>query len=160
MTDPIVRAWLTHCKLQQTLLDAIPPEALLDRPATGGRTVGAMWAHLHNNRLSWLEPAAPDLLVGIEKVGKEQVGDRLFLSAALTASARAVATLLERSLASESSAGQGGKVPGFGGHAASFLGYLVAHEAYHHGEIGIALAQSGHPLDRKVTYSIWDWRDR
>ena len=157
MADPIVRAWQTHCKLQMTMLDAIQPQALLDRPSSGGRTVWAVWTHIHNNRISWLEPAASDLLVGIEKMGQEQANDKAFLSASLAASAQAVAALLERSLAPESPSG---KVPGFGSHAASFLGYLVAHEAYHHGEIGLALAQSGHPLDRKVSYSIWDWRDR
>ena len=166
MTDPIVNAWLTHCKLQKTMLEAIPQEALLDRPLSNGRTVGAMWAHIHNNRLSWLEPAAPDLLVGIEKVGKEQFTDKQLIGAAVAASSQAIADLLERSAsrlnlvgaAAESLPGKGGKVPGFGGHPASFLGYLVAHEAYHHGEIGLALTQSGHPLDRKVSYSIWDWR--
>jgi uncharacterized damage-inducible protein DinB len=158
MTDPIVIAWLTHCKLQKTMLDAIPQEALLDRPLSNGRTVGAMWAHIHNNRLSWLEPAAPDLLAGIEKIGKEQTNDKPRISAALAASGQAITALLERSIAEESLPGKVSKVPGFGGHPASFLGYLVAHEAYHHGEIGLALAQSGHPLDRKVSYSIWDWR--
>jgi uncharacterized damage-inducible protein DinB len=41
----------------------------------------------------------------------------------------------------------GGKIRGFKPHAAAFLGYLISHESHHRGEIGMVLAQSGHPLD-------------
>jgi len=50
-----------------------------------------------------------------------------------------------------------GRVKGFKPHPAAFVGYAVAHEAYHHGEIGIALSQSGHTLDKKVAYGMWEW---
>ncbi len=45
------------------------------------------------------------------------------------------------------------RIPALAGRAA-FVGYLVAHDGYHWGEIGIALAQSGRPLDRKVAYGM------
>jgi len=64
MNDPIVKAWLTHFRLQNMLVEAIPTEALLDTAAKG-RNVGSILVHIHNNRLSWLEPAAPDQVEGI-----------------------------------------------------------------------------------------------
>lgn len=51
----------------------------------------------------------------------------------------------------------GGKIKGFRPHASAFLGYLVAHESYHQGEIGLILGQAGLPLDKKVAYGMWEW---
>ncbi|MDQ6694251.1 MAG: hypothetical protein M3014_07495 [Chloroflexota bacterium] len=51
----------------------------------------------------------------------------------------------------------GGKIKGFKPHAVAFLGYMIAHESYHHGEIGLLLGQMGHPLDKKVAYGLWKW---
>ena len=39
----------------------------------------------------------------------------------------------------------------------TICGYLIAHESYHHGEIGVALAQLGHPLDKKAAFGMWEW---
>jgi hypothetical protein len=38
-----------------------------------------------------------------------------------------------------------------------FNDYLVAHESYHHGEIGIILTLSGQPLDMKTAFGMWEW---
>jgi uncharacterized damage-inducible protein DinB len=35
---------------------------------------------------------------------------------------------------------------------------MIAHEAYHHGEIGIMLTQAGFPLPKETAYAIWDWK--
>ncbi len=53
-----------------------------------------------------------------------------------------------------------GKIKGFKPHPAAFLGYAIAHEAYHVGEIGMTLKQSGRALDEKVAYGIWEWGKR
>lgn len=71
-------------------------------------------------------------------------------SAALVASAAAIEKLLAQSLPT-------GKVKGFKPHASAFVGYLISHEAYHHGEIGMALTQAGFPLDRKTAFGLWEW---
>ena len=51
----------------------------------------------------------------------------------------------------------GGKVKNFKPHVTAFLGYMISHESYHRGEIGIVLAQSGYPLDQKISYGMWEW---
>ena len=152
MDDPIVAAWQTHGRLQIDYIKSIPTEALTAKLSGKGRSVGAILAHLHHNRLAWLEPAAPDLMAGLAKVDKEGMVDTAVLLAALQTSADAVAALLTRSLAA------GGKVKGFGGQAASFFGYLVAHESYHHGEIGLILGNAGFALDNKTAYGLWNWK--
>lgn len=152
MDDPIVTAWQTHGRLNLEFVAAIPAEALAAKLNGKGRSVGAIVAHLHHNRLAWLEPAAPDLLAGLAKVDKEGMLDTAVLQSALQSSAEAITTLLARSLAA------GGKVKGFGGQAASFFGYLVAHESYHHGEIGLILGHAGFALDNKTAYGLWNWK--
>jgi uncharacterized damage-inducible protein DinB len=151
MEDQLLDTWRIHGRITLYILDAIAPEAWAAAAPAKGRGFAQMLAHLHNVRLMWLQSAAPELLVGLTKIEKGDSHDREALRAALAASAGAIEALLRQAFAS------GGKVKGFKPHAPAFLGYLIAHESYHHGEIGIALAQLGHPLDQKTAYGMWEW---
>jgi len=154
MDAQLLETWEIHNRIVIYVLDAVAREALESAPGAKGRSAGEMFAHLHNVRLMWLKSAGPDLLEGTNKVEKEDATDKDTLRRSLEESGRAIGTLLQQSLAA------GGKVKGFKPHASAFLGYLISHEAYHQGEIGIVLAQSGHPLDKKVAYGMWEWGTR
>lgn len=151
LADQLLESWEIHARINLYLLDAVPPEALGDRSASKGRTVGEQFAHVHNVRLMWLKEAAPELLEGLAKVEKEAAADPALLRTSLEASGAAVSALLRRALAA------GGRVRGFKPHAAGFLGYLVSHESHHRGQIALTLKQAGHPLDRKTAYGMWEW---
>ena len=151
MEEQLVEAWEIHNRIVLYVLDAIAREALEGSPAMKGRSAGEMFAHIHNVRLMWLKAAAPDLLEGLEKVEKEVASDKETLRRSLEVSGQSIGELLKRGIAA------GGKIKGFKPHAAAFLGYLISHEAYHQGEIGVALGQSGHPLDKKTAYGMWEW---
>ena len=43
------------------------------------------------------------------------------------------------------------------GPPASFLCYLVAHEAHHRGLAMVAMRQCGRKLPQEVVYGQWDW---
>lgn len=145
----LVDTWRIHVRVQRYLLEGIAPAAF-DVPAPGkGRGFVAMAAHLHNVRLMWLDAAAPDLRAGLVKLDAAAL-DRAGLLSALEASGAAIAQLIERAL-------ETGRVKGFKPHPAAFLGYLISHEAYHHGEIGIELSRIGHPLEKKTAFGIWEW---
>lgn len=147
----IVDTWNINNRINLYLLEAIPPAALNDVSASKGRTVSEQIAHLHNVRLMWLKVSGPELLEGLEKIEKETAADKKLLVRSLKESGKAMGTLLKKSLES------GGKVKGFKPHITAFLGYVVAHEAHHRGQIALSLKQSGHPLDKKVSYGIWEW---
>jgi uncharacterized damage-inducible protein DinB len=154
MDEQLLQTWAIHNRINLYLLDAIPHEALGDAPASRGRTVAEQFAHLHNVRLMWLQQAAPELMEGLRKIEKQEAADAALLKSALERSADAIAGLLRKSLASD------GRIKGFKPHAVAFLGYLISHESHHRGQIALALKQSGHPLDRKIGYGMWEWGTR
>jgi uncharacterized damage-inducible protein DinB len=154
LQEQIADTWNINNRINLYMLDAIPLEALSGVSTSKGRNVGEQFAHMHNVRLMWIEPAAKDLMDSLVKIEKEASLDKDLLRHSLEASGGAIETLLNRSVAN------GGKVKGFKPHITAFLGYLCAHEGYHRGEIGIILHQSGHKLDQKTAYGIWEWGTR
>ena len=53
-----------------------------------------------------------------------------------------------------------GKVKNFKPHVTAFLGYIIAHDAHHRSQVIMALKQSGHKIDQKIGYGIWEWGTR
>ncbi|HEY7021120.1 MAG TPA: DinB family protein [Ktedonobacterales bacterium] len=152
LADQLVETWAIHCRIVLYVLDAISAEALTGVGATGkGRSVGAQFAHLHNVRLMWLKSASPALLNSLAPIEAANTTDKDALRSALDASAAAIGALLRQALESN------GRIKGFKPHAAAFVGYLIAHESFHLGDICVVLTQSGHPLDKKVAYGMWEW---
>ena len=151
ITNQVVETWEIHNRINLYILDAIVAEALGDVSPAKGRTVGELLAHLQNVRLMWLKAAAPDLLKNLKKIEKPDTGKKDLLRESLVESATAIGTLLKNSLETN------GKVKGFKPHALAFLGYLISHESHHRGQIVLLLKQSGHRLDNKILYGLWEW---
>jgi len=149
MQDPLIETWNIHDRINQYLVKAVPDEAL-DSNLPRNRTVYQLFAHMHNVRLMWLKAAAPELLNGLAKV-EGKTGSKNALAKALESSGQAIASLLRKSMAT------GGMVKGFKPHATAFLGYLISHESHHRGQIGWTLKGSGHSLDQKTAYGLWEW---
>jgi uncharacterized damage-inducible protein DinB len=150
MDDPLIETWNVHSRINLYLLDAIPAEALGLSLTPKFRTAYQLFAHVHNVRLMWLKSAAPELLAGLEKLEGAD-GDKAGLRAALVASGKATEGLLRKSVAA------GGKVKGFKPHVTAFVGYLIAHESHHRGQVGWTLKGAGHPLDKKTAFGLWEW---
>ncbi len=151
--EQILDSWQIHSRIVLFVLEAIEPGALESKASTKGRTVGAIFAHMHNNRVAWVESAAPPLMAGLAKIEKELTGNKELLQQALESSGQAVSEILKSGLES-------GKVKNFKPHPVAFMGYLISHDAYHLGEIGLALSLSGHKLEDKIGYGMWDWNKR
>jgi uncharacterized damage-inducible protein DinB len=152
MEEQILETWRIHNRINLYLLDAIPAESLPIALSgkVRGRTVSQLFAHIHNVRLMWLKSAFPDLMEKLSKVENESASKEE-LKDALESSGEAIEALLKRSI------GEGGKVKGFKPHAVAFLGYLISHESHHRGQIGWALKFSGHPLNKKTAFGLWEW---
>src|SRR5690349_21182904 len=150
--EQIIDSWHIHTRITFYLLDAIPEEALAGVSASKGRSVGQMFAHMHNVRLMWLESAAPKLMEGLSKIPSDSPDNlsKAALKSALEASTTVMEQLLKQGF-------EAGKIKGFKPHPMAFYSYLIAHEWYHVGEIGIVLNQYGHKLDQKTAYGLWEW---
>ena len=150
MNDQLLETWQIHCRINLYVLESISSEAFrVDEPAKG-RSFARMFAHIHNTRLMWLEVSAPKSAKRLEKFDKDAKLNKAALKKSLAASGEAMEAMLTKSLAS-------GRVKGFKPHLPAFLGYIISHESYHLGEIGIALTQAGYPLDKKIAYGMWEW---
>lgn len=147
----LVEALAIHDRISLYLLDAVADEALSAPPPGRGRTVGEMFAHIHNVRVMWLKEAAASTAVLPAKLEKSASGRKDVLREALTASSEALRTAVAAALES------GVRIKGFKPHTAGFVGYLIAHQAYHHGEIGIVANQVGHAFDKRTGFGMWEW---
>lgn len=144
-----VDTWQISNRINLYLINAIPEEHFADQSASKGRTVGEQLAHIHNVRLMWLQASLPELMSTVTKIEKDAISKKQLI-AQFNKSADAISKLLEKGLAE-------GKVKGFKPHAQAFLGYLIAHEAHHRGQIVLSLKQSGHHLDKKILFGLWEW---
>lgn len=152
METEILETWEINNRIGLYVLNAIPAEFLTDVSASKGRSVGEQFAHIHNVRLMWLkQAAAPEIFQAQTKIEKEKASDKKLLGASLESSGAAVKELFRSSLAN------GGKIKGFKPHATAFLGYLISHESHHRSQIILTLKQTGHALDKKILFGIWEW---
>lgn len=152
MSD-LVTTWRMSNEANLYLLAKLPRDGLAARYDARTRTVAAQFAHVHGVRLRWLAHAAPRLKGKVPPFPKGAEPTKAELKRALADSEKTVARFLEECEAA-------GVVPGWNGPPASFLGYLVAHEAHHRGLALVALRAAGHRLPQELVYGLWDWGKR
>ena len=138
-------------KANQLLLSHVAEAAWRASPPSGkGRTIGAIAAHIHHVRLMRLSAA--------DKTGKHPAkldadkATRAQVQSALKASAAAIQTLLVRALADAA-----GKVPHFKPGVVAFVGYLIAHDSHHRGQITMLARQVGHAVPTETGFGLWEW---
>jgi uncharacterized damage-inducible protein DinB len=141
------------------LLNALPPEVLPSvPPAMKGRSVAAIFAHIHAVRLTWLDVIAQEQAKSLPKIPTRTKTDLAaitlpLLQDALEQSAAAMTQGITARLES-------GKTSVFKPNPIAFVGYLVGHEGYHRGEICMTLTEAGHKLPDDVLYGQWEWEKR
>jgi len=149
----LLDAFKTNDLTNQYLLENLPEAAWGAEPPDGkGRTVAAIVAHMHNVRMMWLKAAAKGSKIP-DQLDRTSVTPTQ-AAKALELSEKALSAVLKLALESD------GRVKGFRPDVAGFLGYLIAHDAHHRGQICMLARQVGHPLPQKAMFGMWEWGTR
>jgi uncharacterized damage-inducible protein DinB len=152
MLDELLEAWRTNNRINLFLIDRISDAGMkCTLSKRGGRDVARQFAHLHNVRVWHLEKRAKDLAEGLAVFETKVTPSKAKLKKALLASTSAVESFLEGVLAGAP------KRRGMKKGVFTTLGYFIAHESHHRGNILLTLKECGHKLDQKEQYAIWDW---
>jgi uncharacterized damage-inducible protein DinB len=148
----LVNAFDTNNRINTYLIENLPAPAWESKTSDGkGRTIAAIVAHMHNVRVMWLKAAKhgdiPEQLDRATVTPAEA-------SRALESSRSALSAMICQALAGD------GRVKNFRPDVAGFVGYLIAHDAHHRGQIAMLARQVGHPLSKQAMFGMWEWGSR
>jgi uncharacterized damage-inducible protein DinB len=163
LRDSIFDTWRTNNRLTVFLVEHLSPGLWIAAvPGAPRRTIRMIAGHLHNARCMWIKTLGQELGIPVPRsVDRRQVG-RPELVQALHRSSRGILRLL--SLGCE----RGGAIPTASTYiwrnlpldVAHVLGYFVAHEAHHRGQIVLVARALGDRLPAAVTDGLWQWTKR
>ena len=161
--EVLLETYAANDRMNQLLLEHLDARAWRAKPPglkrREGRTIAAIFAHVHNNRLVWLKWSAPHL-----RCPAALDPARCTVKQAATAHRKSAARCLQmlKEALSENpdrrvtKFSRGSWAPVWPAGATMFA-YMFAHEAHHRGQV-IALAhQLGYRLPDKAAYGIWHW---
>jgi uncharacterized damage-inducible protein DinB len=163
LREVLLETYAANDPMNQLLLAHLDPHAWRATPtqknSREGRTLAAIFAHLHNNRLSWIKNSAPHL-----KCPTPLDPARCTIKQARAAHRRSAARCLEmlKQALSKSTPrrvtkfSRGSWAPTWPAGATMFA-YMFAHEAHHRGQIIMLARQLGFPLPDEAAYGLWRW---
>ena len=150
--EQILEAWRTNSRIGLFLIDHISDEGMkCTLSKRGGRNVVRQFCHLHNVRVWHLESRAKDLAKGLHKFETHDEPDKKTPKKHFVASSERIETFLTECLAGKP------KRRGFKKGVIANLGYFIAHDSHHRGNILLTLKECGQNLDQKTRYAIWNW---
>jgi uncharacterized damage-inducible protein DinB len=149
--------------MNQLLLEHLEPRAwrakLLGLKPREGRTIAAIFAHLHNSRLVWLKHSAPHLKCPAPldpfrcTLKQTAIAHRKSAAGCLQMLKEALSEKVDRRVTKFSRGSWTRDWPA----GATMFAYMFAHEAHHRGQL-IAFAHLlGYRLPTEAAYGIWWW---
>jgi len=163
LRDVLLETYAVNDAMNQLLLAHLNPRAwraqLPDAKPKAGRTVAAIFAHLHNSRLVWLRHSAPHL-----KCPAPLDPYRCTMKQAAAAHRKSAAQCL-RMLSDALSTSPKRKVTQFSRGSwtrtwpagGAMFAYMFSHEAHHRGQILMLAHHLGYRLPAQAWGGIWQW---
>jgi uncharacterized damage-inducible protein DinB len=145
----LAETWHLNNRVNLLLLDALTDEQLAVTILPRGRAVTSYFVHIHMARIYWLERRAPALAKTLNKI-PGGTAPRATVRQALIDSGEAIGEFLAE-------AERTGRIKGVKLGPVAFLGYALAHEGHHRGQILLHLKIAKQPLDRDASYRLWYW---
>ncbi len=151
LIQEILATWRRHNEILLFLLEQVPEGGLEARPAgSRGRDVARQFAHLHRVRMGWLHYHKTGERPKLARYDKGPPPASEELREWLNDSGARVEAWLAKALR------EGVQPRLFGKQPVRWMGYLIAHESHHRGQIALALKQSAMRLPEKVAVQgLW-----
>jgi uncharacterized damage-inducible protein DinB len=153
----LVESYAVSERMNQIVIEHLDPRAWRAKlPGSRGRTIAAIFVHVHNIRRKWLRLSAPHLKLPapLDRTRCTQKQAR----AALVESAARCSDMLADALSRggvETFRRDGWARPWPAG--AAMLAYMISHDAHHRGQVCMLAHQLGFRLPAKAAYEIWAW---
>jgi uncharacterized damage-inducible protein DinB len=147
----LVESYAVNERMNQMVLAHLNPAAWRAKlPGSKGRTIAAIFVHVHNVRRKWLRLSAPHLKMpaALERSSCTQVQVR----DALAESGERCCEMLAEA---ESFRRDGWAKPWPAG--AAMAAYMITHDAHHRGQVCMLAHQLGFPLPVEVGAGVWAW---
>jgi uncharacterized damage-inducible protein DinB len=159
--DTLLETYASNDAMNQLILSHLNPRAWRAQPPGqkgSGRTIAAIFAHLHNSRLVWLKNSAPHL-----KCPPPLDPDRCTMKQTSAAHKKSAVQCL-RMLTDALSAAPDRRVAKFSRGSwtqtwpagGTMFAYMFSHEAHHRGQILMLAHQLGYRVLHK-TPGVWHW---
>ncbi len=159
--DTLLETYAANDAMNQLIFELLDPAAWRAQPPGKkgtGRTIAAIFAHLHNARLKWLKGSAPHL-----KCPPPLNPHRCTMNQAAAAHRKSAAQclrMLEDALSGSPNRlvtkfYRDGWMPTWRAGGTMFT-YMFAHEAHHRGQVLMLVHQLGYPVTNSSPH-IWQW---
>lgn len=159
--DVLLETYAVNDAMNQLILSYLDPRVWrAEAPGVKdqGRTLGAIFAHLHNNRLTWLRNSAPHLRCPA-RLDPQRCTMKQAAAAHKKSAAQCLRMLTEalshdpKRKVTKFSRGWLRKWPAGG----AMFAYMFSHEAHHRGQILMLAHQLGCRVPVEDAAGIWDW---
>jgi uncharacterized damage-inducible protein DinB len=154
----MAEAFAVNDRMNQLVIEHLDPKAWRAKPpGNTGRTIAAIFSHVHNIRRKWLRLSAPHLKLPPEldrsRCTPKQTRAALARSAALCGQMLAELGNPQKSIRKFHRDGWARPwTPG-----AAMFAYMITHDAHHRGQVCLLAHQLGYPLVGKARYVLWSW---
>jgi uncharacterized damage-inducible protein DinB len=163
LRDTILDAWKTNNRVTVFLVEHLPAELWeATVPGAPRRTIRMLAGHIHNARCMWLKTLGKEHGIAVpSNVDRYKVKPKDLIPA-LERSSTGILSLLKFGC------DQGGSIPGTSSYVwrnlpldvGHVLGYFIAHEGHHRGQIVMLARQLGYRLPAEVAGGLWQWSKR
>jgi uncharacterized damage-inducible protein DinB len=155
----LIESYSVNERMNQIILEHLDPAAWRAKlPGSKGRTIAAIFAHVHNIRRKWLRLSAPHLKLPapLDRTTCTQKQARAALAESAASCSEMLAGALSRPHRPVETFRRDGWTRPWPAGAAMFA-YMISHDAHHRGQVAMLAHQLGCPLPTKVASGIWAW---
>ncbi len=159
LAQSLVESYAVNDHMNQVILKHLDPNAWRAKPSVdNGRTIAAIFSHVHNIRRKWLRLSAPHIRLpgslNRHTCSQHQTSLALAESAALCCEMIAEALLQPEGRVKTFRRDALAKPWPVGG---AMVCYMISHDAHHRGQVCMLATRLGFPMPFKGAHGIWVW---